>query len=68
MLKDGGKYTDLNTVACDKHSPSPSLSVSLFPSRLFADVLNDVGKFLELLAPIFPNFFLLLVCKHLYQL
>ena len=31
-------------------------------SRLVADVLNDVGRFLELVAPSFPHIFLLLVC------
>lgn len=31
--------------------------------RLVADVLNDVGRFLELLAPHFPHLFLLIVCS-----
>lgn len=30
--------------------------------RLFADVLNDVAMFMEILAPFFPAFFLLIVC------
>lgn len=30
--------------------------------RLVADVLNDVGHFLELLAPLFPQLFLFIVC------
>ncbi|XP_072298832.1 RUS family member 1 [Eucyclogobius newberryi] len=31
--------------------------------RLFADVLNDVAMFMEILAPFFPAFFLLIVCS-----
>ena len=30
--------------------------------RLVADVLNDIGLCLELLAPLFPSIFLLIVC------
>lgn len=30
--------------------------------RLFADVLNDLAMFMEILAPFFPAFFLLIVC------
>ncbi|KAM7371910.1 hypothetical protein PAMP_009110 [Pampus punctatissimus] len=30
--------------------------------RLFADVLNDVAMFMEILAPFFPAFFTLIVC------
>ena len=30
--------------------------------RLIADILNDFATFLELLAPLFPPFFLLIVC------
>ena len=30
--------------------------------RLFADILNDVSIFIELLAPMFPATFTLLVC------
>jgi hypothetical protein len=31
-------------------------------NRLFADVLNDVAIFIELLAPIFPAIFVLIAC------
>ena len=31
--------------------------------RLAADVFNDLAIFLELLAPFFPGFFLLIVCS-----
>ena len=37
-------------------------SHDLLGCRLVADVLNDVGKCLELLAPLFPQLFLTLVC------
>ena len=37
-------------------------ALSLLPCRLVADVLNDVGHFLELLAPLFPHLFLFIVC------
>uniref|UniRef100_A0A8C7XA02 RUS family member 1 n=1 Tax=Oryzias sinensis TaxID=183150 RepID=A0A8C7XA02_9TELE len=30
--------------------------------RLFADVLNDIAMFIEILAPFFPSFFTLIVC------
>jgi hypothetical protein len=30
--------------------------------RLLADILNDVGMTLELLSPIFPQFFLFVAC------
>ncbi|XP_034567244.1 RUS1 family protein C16orf58 homolog [Notolabrus celidotus] len=30
--------------------------------RLFADVLNDIAMFMEILAPYFPAFFILIVC------
>lgn len=30
--------------------------------RLFADVLNDVAMFMEILAPYFPAFFTLIMC------
>ena len=30
--------------------------------RLIADILNDFANFLELIAPLFPAFFLLIVC------
>lgn len=32
------------------------------PARLFADVLNDVAMFMEILAPHFPACFTLIVC------
>lgn len=31
--------------------------------RLFADVLNDIAMFMEILAPYFPTFFTLIVCS-----
>lgn len=34
----------------------------LFLARLFADVLNDIAMFMEILAPHFPAFFTLIVC------
>eukprot|EP00064_Thunnus_orientalis_P016015 superscaffoldBa00003086_g16078 len=30
--------------------------------RLFADILNDIAMFMEILAPFFPAFFTLIVC------
>lgn len=30
--------------------------------RLVADIMNDLANFLELLAPLFPAFFLFIVC------
>lgn len=30
--------------------------------RIVADILNDLANFLELLAPLFPQLFLLIVC------
>nr|XP_046270961.1 RUS1 family protein C16orf58 homolog [Scatophagus argus] len=30
--------------------------------RLFADILNDIAMFMEILAPYFPAFFILIVC------
>lgn len=30
--------------------------------RLFADILNDIAMFMEILAPFFPAYFLLIVC------
>ena len=53
MLRDGG----VSLWHASEQSPPISL-----PLRLVADVLNDVGKFLELLAPVFPHLFLFLVC------
>lgn len=34
----------------------------LFVTRLFADVLNDIAMFMEILAPYFPACFTLIVC------
>lgn len=34
----------------------------LLLARLFADVLNDIAMFMEILAPHFPAFFTLIVC------
>lgn len=34
----------------------------LFLPRLFADVLNDIAMFMEILAPYFPACFTLIVC------
>lgn len=33
-----------------------------FLSRLFADVLNDIAMFMEILAPYFPGCFTVIVC------
>jgi len=33
-----------------------------FAVRLFADVLNDVAIFLEIIAPVFQQYFRLIVC------
>lgn len=33
-----------------------------FVTRLFADVLNDIAMFMEILAPYFPACFTLIVC------
>lgn len=37
-------------------------SVFSFLTRLFADVLNDIAMFMEILAPYSPAFFTLIVC------
>lgn len=39
-----------------------SMVCSSLAPRLFADVLNDVAMFMEILAPFFPPFFTLIVC------
>lgn len=55
-------------------SPTPAQLNPLLPSstdldcnakfwRLIADILNDLANFLELLAPLFPSFFLPIVCS-----
>lgn len=39
-----------------------SLNFSLCFLRLFADILNDIAMFMEILAPYFPAFFTLIMC------
>lgn len=39
-----------------------SMLCSCLPLRLFADVLNDMAMFMEILAPYFPPFYTLIVC------
>lgn len=41
---------------------SASLDANCKQWRLFADVLNDVAFSLDLIAPVFPNFFGIIVC------
>lgn len=44
---------------CHLHNSAPILPTLC---RLVADILNDLGTFLELLAPLFPHLFLAIVC------
>lgn len=59
MLRDGGKTVCFCCIIY--HNFAVPIYNVKFGSRLAADFLNDLGTFLELLAPLFP-FFLLLVC------
>lgn len=52
--------------SCGDHmicTPSTDLDCNSKFWRLVADILNDVANFLELLAPLFPSVFLLIVCS-----
>ncbi len=53
MLKNGG----VSFVCCQGH-----VLIYDFNYRLVADVLNDLAMFLDLLAPIFPHLFMLIIC------
>lgn len=59
MLKDGTGMLGKILFAWTKGS---DLDCNAKKWRLVADIMNDVAIFLDLLAPLFPFFFLLIVC------
>lgn len=59
LLKDGTGMLGRILFAWQKGSKLDSEAKKW---RLFADVLNDIAMFMEILAPFFPAFFTLIVC------
>lgn len=61
-LKSGGVRDGAATCFLEFVQFDVFVNFSLCFFRLFADILNDVAMFVDILAPYFPAFFTLITC------